>query len=166
MANLVNIIGVVGSLLSLVGVIIAIAQIRKTLRAAQAAEAAARETMFSISRNLLIADVSTCARLLEEVKVLIRVERHEAALIRVTDLRSQLIQLRQLRIQTTEEPKAEFTKMLTQLSIIRDLLEQKMFQAETEINPVAINSQLSKISDQLNRLLGEEKFAVGRQRNA
>jgi hypothetical protein len=161
MSNLViNIISIIGSVLSLIGVIIAIAQIRKTLRAAQSAQAAATQTQFAISRNVLLTDISTCTRSLEELKVLIRGKRHEAALIRATDLSAQLIQLQHIQHSTNDIQNINFREILTQLSILRELLERKVFQQNTEVNPVQVNSQLSQISDQLNRWIGEEKYVV------
>ena len=161
-----EVISIAGSILSLIGVLIALVQIRKTLRAARAAEIAAKETQQAIARNILLADVSTCTRTLEEIKVLVRGERHEAALMRVTDLSTLLIQLQHLNIQPASETKTNFARMITQLTILRELLEQKVYRQDTEINPVQVNTQLSKISDQLSRLLGEEKYAVGRRRDA
>jgi len=104
-------------------------------------------------------------RSLEEIKVLVRVERHEAALMRVTDLSMLLIQLQHLNIQPASDSKTNFARMITQLAILRELLEQKVYKQDAEVNPVQVNTQLSKISDQLSRLLGEEKYAVGRRRD-
>ena len=83
-SEIINIIGVVGSFLSLIGVIIAIWQINKTKRIAQAAKDASDRTQKIISRNLLLSDVSTCTKNLEEIKTYVRIERYEASLIRVT----------------------------------------------------------------------------------
>jgi len=52
--------------------------------------------------------------------------------------------------------------MLSQLSLMRELLEQKVNKQQAEINPAQVNTQLSEISDRLNRLLGEEKYLSGR----
>ncbi|HLL75459.1 MAG TPA: hypothetical protein VK421_09335 [Pyrinomonadaceae bacterium] len=158
--QLINTISIIGSVLSLIGVIIAIAQIRKTLRAAKAAQAAATQTQIAISRNVLLTDISTCARSLEELKVLIRGNRFEAALMRVTDLTSQLVQLQHLQRPISTIQSIDFKEVLTQLSILRELLERKIYQHQTEINPVLMNSQLSQISDELNRWIGEEKYLV------
>lgn len=164
--RIVDIIGIAGSALSLIGVVVALVQIRRTLRAAQAAEAAAREVQQKISRNVLLADVSTCVRSLEEIKVLVRGERHEAALMRVTDLSSLLIQLQQLRVQHAQQRELNFPEMLTQLSILREVLELKIYKQETEVDPVQVNSQLANISDQLSHVLGEEKYLTERNTDA
>lgn len=157
----VDAVSVAGSVLSLLGVGITLWQIRKTLRAAQAAEAAAKETQFAIARSVFLSDVSACVRSLEELKVLVRGERHEAALMRVTDLSTMLIQLQSLRVQQADK-RITFTGMLSQLAVMRESLEQKVNNQEAEIDPTQVNTQLSNVSDQLNRLLGEEKYMIGR----
>jgi len=161
-SSLVDVIGVVGSLLSLLGVIIALVQIRKTLAAARAAAVAAKDTQLAIARSVLLTDVSACVRSVEEVKVLVRVEKHEAALMRVTDLSTMLIQLQSLHAQQAANERVDFTKMLSQLAVMRESLEQRVNNQEAEINPVKVNTQLSNISDQLNRMLGKEKYMIGR----
>src|SRR5690349_18691413 len=137
--QLVNIISIIGSFLTLIGVIIAITQIRKTLSAAKAAQSAANQTQQAISRRVLLTDISTCIRSLEEIKVLIRGNRHEAALIRVTDLNSQLIQIQHIQHELTGQRTINFKELLTQLSILRELLERKIFERATEVNPVQVN---------------------------
>lgn len=90
-SDLVNWISIIGSFLSLLGVIIALWQISKTRRAAEAAEKSSLQTQKVISRNLLLSDVSTCTRNIEEIKQFVRIEKYEASLIRTNDLISQLI---------------------------------------------------------------------------
>lgn len=158
----IDAVSVAGSVLSLLGVGITLWQIRKTLRAAQAAEAAAKETQLAIARSVFLSDVSACVRSVEELKVFVRGEKHEAALMRVTDLSTMLIQLQPLQVQQATTKTTDFTKMLSQLSLMRELFEQKVNKQEAEINPAQVNTQLSDISDRLNRMLGKEKYLSGR----
>ena len=153
-SEIINIIGVVGSFLSLIGVIIAIWQINKTKRIAQAAKDASDRTQKIISRNLLLSDVSTCTKNLEEIKTYVRIERYEASLIRVNDLISALVQIHQRMDNTNQIVPFGFEEMLLQLSVIRDEFEKKVNKSSARINNTQINSRLSLISDDLNKLIG------------
>jgi acetolactate synthase small subunit len=125
-SEIVNLIGVIGSFLSLIGVIIAIWQILKTRRIAQAAKDASERTQKIISRNLLLSDVSTCTKNLEEIKTYVRIERYESSLIRVNDLISALVQIQQRLDAVEQNIPFEFEEMLSQLSIIRENFEKKV----------------------------------------
>jgi hypothetical protein len=152
--ELLNWISVVGSLLSLIGVIVAIWQILLVKRTAQAAKDASDRTQKIISRNLLLSDVSTCTKNLEEIKTYVRIERYESSLIRVNDLVTDLIQIQQRLEGTNQAIPFEFEEMLSQLSIIREEFEKKVNKTSAKINNIHINSQLSLISDDLNKLIG------------
>ena len=153
-SEIVNLIGVIGSFLSLIGVIIAIWQILKTRRIAQAAKDASDRTQKIISRNLLLSDVSTCTKNLEEIKTYVRIERYESSLIRINDLISALVQIQQRLDVIEQKIPFEFEEMLSQLSIIRENFEKKVNRKSAKIDNVQINSQPSLISDDLNKLIG------------
>lgn len=153
-----NIATLVGTFLSLLGVLFAIGQIRRAVTAARAAENAAAGTERAIARNFFLADVSSCANAIEELKVLIRSDRHEAALLRVTDLTSNLIRIQHLPNTPVDTSGIEFRQILTQLVILRDVLEQKLHTTETDVNPVQANAVLSIVSDQLNHWIGGATF--------
>lgn len=153
-------IGIIGSIASLVGLPIAIWQIYKTRRAAESAKMASIQTQKTISRNLILSDVSNCTRNLEEIKQFVRNERYESSLIRTNDLVTQLIQIREILKSSDYVHKVEFKETLSQLSIIRENFEKKLVKSSAKIDGVQINSQLSKISDDLNTLIGETKIAV------
>lgn len=156
--------GLLGSVASLIGLPIAIWQILKTRRAAESAQEASLQTQKAISRNLLLSDVSACTRNAEEIKQFVRNDRYEAALIRTSDLISQLIQIREILESSKQSYQIEFEERLSQLSIIRRDFEKKLAKTSVKINIVQVNSQLSEISDDLNRLIGETKIAVGKDR--
>jgi hypothetical protein len=153
-----NIATLLGTALSLVGLVVAIVQVRKAVTAAQAAETAAAATENAIARNMFLADVSTCVTGIEELKLLIRTARHEAALLRVTDLNANLIQLQHLPKAPADTSSIRLKEILTQLVILRDVLEQKVHASETEISPVQANTVLSNISDQLNHWVASARF--------
>lgn len=155
-----NIVSVAGTILSLVGVIIAIVQIRKTRLAAEAAARSATSTQRAISQNVMLTDVATCTTSLEEVKVLLRSSRFESALLRVTDLHAHLLQLHGVSTVGPTSVSIDFRDALTQLAILRDLLENKLHKRETAINPAQVNNVLSGISDQLNQWLGTAKYSA------
>ena len=161
-SEFVNWISVLGSLASLIGLPIAIWQIRKTRRVAEAAREASNQTQKTISNNLLIADVSTCTRNLEEIKSFVRIERYESALIRTTDLMSYLIQIQQRTRESKQKLPIEFEEMLSQLSIIREEFEKKVIKTSARINKVQINLQLALISDDLNKLIGGTIIVIER----
>ena len=153
-------IGVIGSIASLVGLPVAIWQIYKTRRATEAATKAVLRTQNIISRNLILSDTSTCTRNLEEIKFYVRIERYESALIRISDLISSLIRIQQRSENAENLIFIEFEEMLSQLSIIREDFEKKVVKSSVRINMVQINSELSKISDNLNKLIGSTIIVI------
>jgi len=153
-------LGLLGSIASLVGLPVAIWQISKTRRAAESAKTASIQTQHVISRNLLLSDVSTCTRNIEEIKSFVRNGKYESALIRVTDLISQLIQIREVLENSSQPHQIEFEERLSQLVIIRTDFEKKLAKSSAKINIVQVNSQLAEVSDELNKLIGEAKIAV------
>ncbi len=155
-----NWITVIGTLLSLVGVGIAIWQIQKTRRVAQAAKDASDQTQKIISRNLLIYDVKTCLKNLDEIQSFVRIEKFESARLRTSDLIGYLYQIEQRLEGTNQEVPFEFEEMFSQLSIIREKFEKKVIRTSARINGIQINNQLSKVSDDLNKLIGGTIIAI------
>lgn len=152
--ELANWISVIGSILSLIGVGIAVWQIWKTRRIAEAAKDASEQTQKAISKNFLIYDVKTCLKNLDEIQSFVRIEKFESAQIRTIDLISSLYQIEQ-RIEGTEQKfPFEFEEMFSQLVIIREEFERKVIKNSARIDSVRINTQLSKVSDDLNKLIG------------
>ncbi len=94
-SEIVNWISIIGSILSLLGVGIAIRQISLVKKAAVAAKDAANQTQKTISQNLLLSNVHTCIKNLEEIQSFVRYERYESAQIRTGDLVSYLYQIQQ-----------------------------------------------------------------------
>lgn len=155
--QILNVISVAGSALSLIGVWITLLQIRKTRRAAEAAEKASQRAQQAIARNVLLVDVTGCVSQLDAIKTMIRAKRFDAALLRVCDLSAALSQLRKVG---ASEPTRQlpYKKALTQLGILSDLLEERLQDDQTAVNPVQINSVLSDISSSLNSWIGSAKY--------
>lgn len=152
-------ISVGGSVLSLVGLGIAISQIVKTRKAADAAAAAARETQARIANAVILADLSTSTRSVEEVKEFIRSRKYEPALLRVSDLNHMVIQLQHLASSSTP-PDWTIREMLTNLSVLRDLLEQRLSDDATEVDTAKVNAELSRIGDRLSHWIGGRKLTM------
>jgi hypothetical protein len=153
---ILDILGIAGSLLSLIGVVVAIWQVVKTRNAAEAATKAAREAHLSIRRNLLLSDVTSASVALEGMKALVKAERYEAALVRVTDLMGNLNQLKTLPI--AEAAPLQFSEVLLELHVIRDLLERRTMNADVRVDPIKVFKALSQISDELNTWIGTVKY--------
>ena len=153
-SEIVNWISITGSILSLIGVGIAIWQISLVKKAAVAAKDAADQTQKTISQNLLLSNVYTCIKNLEEIQSFVRNEKYESAQLRTNDLVSFLYQIQQRTKNSQQTIEIEYEEMLSQLSIIREDFERKVYKSSARINNVQINSQLSKISDGLHKFVG------------
>ncbi len=153
-------ISVIGSIASLIGLPVAIWQIYKTRRAAEAATKAVIRTQKAISRNLLLSDISNCTRNTEEIKSFVRSGKYESALIRVNDLISQLSQIQEMSKNSNQPIQIEFRETISQLSIIRKDFEKKLIKSSVKMDVVQINSQLSEITDDLNKVIGETKIVI------
>lgn len=156
--NALQAIGIAGSVLSAVGVYIALRQIRRTREAADAARLAIEATRLEISSNVLLADVTTCTRVVEEIKTLMRSRKYESALLRVTDLNALIIQLQSLSTAIGEKPDQRSREALTSLSVLRDLLEQKLDNDDIAVETAKVNAELSQIADRLGHWIGRKKF--------
>lgn len=159
--TLAETLSLIGSAASVIGVCVAIWQIRRVLRTAQAAELAARMTQRAVQRDVLLADLSSCSRTLDEVRAHVRTERIEAALLRVSDVVSQLAQLRRL-IQRRPENKGILREALTQLQVLRDQLERVLAASgSAKFEPAQANKVLSVVSDDLNSMIGDIRYSSG-----
>lgn len=157
--SLIDYISVIGSYFSIVGVIFTLIQLKRTKEAAIAASNAVESVKSIIGHNVILTDISSGIQLVEEIKVHIRHKRYESGLLRVTDLISKLIQFEAQSVQLNTES-LNSSHMITQLSILRELLEKKLFKSDFEIDNSYMNSVLSKISDELNVKIGTHKYAT------
>lgn len=153
-------IGVIGSIASLVGLPIAIWQIYKTRRAAESAKAASIQTQETISRNLLVFNISTCIKHIEEIKFCLLNEKYELATTRSHDLISQLIQIQEALKTSNQNHQIDFPEVLSELTNIRKNFGKKLIGSSVKINKIRIISQLDIVSDSLNKLIGETKIVI------
>jgi hypothetical protein len=76
-------------------------------------------------------------------------------------LNANLIHIQHLPSVPADTSGIKFTDILTQLSVLREVLEQKVQRGDvSDLNPVQANSVLSKIADQLNHWIGGTKYAA------
>jgi len=141
---LINEITIGGFLLSLLGLAFVILQIRRTRQVAEAARSAALNTRIDLQKNVLLAEISGCIRLIEQVKSYTREGNFEGALLRITDLRTQLCELRNINGQTEASKQIPFKDILTQLFIISDEFENRVQNSEYELVTTKINKILTK----------------------
>jgi|GEM_PF-3319682 len=151
-------IGVISAVLTLVGVIVAIVQMRKARESAEAARIAAEDARSSIALNTIMQDVGTCAGGFEEVQSLIRIESYHSALLRVSDLIARVAQIKGAQSGTGTIRIPGLKNTLTQLEVLRELLEEKVADSSKEVDPLRVNRILSQISAALHEWLGKSKF--------
>jgi hypothetical protein len=147
----------IGTGLSLLGVGIAISQIRRTAKAAEAAELAAREARAAFSSNVLLTDLAGCVRSIEEIKAHLRAARFESALLRLTDTRTLLIQMRSMV--NSAELRGTIQHVITQLAILRDLLEGTQNPMGVNIDRLEAMRSLGRCFRSANRLAGTSEIS-------
>ena len=155
-----DLIAIAGLVFTVAGFLVSIILILKTRKIAKAAWNAAVEAQNKIRRNVLLSDMASCEKTVNEVKTFVRGRKYESGLLRTSDLLSQLIQLRSFIEFSDGTHEEEFQDSISQLAIIRDLFERKMIDTHREIDGDAINTTLSVIADRLNSWIGKSKYTV------
>jgi hypothetical protein len=155
-----QVISLTGSVLSATGVYLAIEQLKKTQKAAEAARDASQAAERGIARNVLIADISVSGKMIDEIKAFLRSCKYELALVRVSDLTAIIIQLQHVGTVDAAKPDHRAREALTSLSVLRDLLEEKLYDECVVIDTAKVNSELARISDRLGHWVGRRKFSV------
>lgn len=158
-----DILTIVGLIISIGGFAFAIWQIIKTKKAAFAAKEASINAREALQTNIMLVDMSLYASMIDEIKSFLRNHRYESALIRVTDLISQLIQIRHMEHFSSKESPASFQEIFTQLSILRENLEQIINDPEFPLDIVSVNKILSGNADLLYDIIGKYKFSKSKE---
>jgi uncharacterized protein with PQ loop repeat len=157
---------ILGTYFSVIGVIIALYQLSKIRKSADAAKLASMEAYATITKNVFMIDFASISRTIEEIKTLIRAEKHESALLRTNDVIIQLQQASSLPLTQENSRALSLSQTISQLSILRELLEKKQ-RDPTPIDVVFVNSVLSKIADKFNKIIGQTKYQIkGEQTDA
>ncbi|MBP7528500.1 MAG: hypothetical protein KA801_11265 [Syntrophorhabdaceae bacterium] len=146
---------IIGLAITILGLLVAIRQIRKTKKSADAAKDAAESMQGEIKKNVALTDISTCTRLIDQIKNFLLDQKFESARLRITDLHTCLVQLRHV-----DKHGPNLKIPLTQLGIIETSLEKHILDADHEVNVLRFNEQLSKIAKELNDWLGTLKYTA------
>jgi hypothetical protein len=154
------ILTILGLVFSVGGFTVTIWQVVKTRRVAAAAKQAAENAQSAIKRNVMLADMSSCSKTLDQIKQYVRDRKTEPALMRVTDLMLQLSQLAQAYETSEGLDVFDFQGVLTHLNILREELERNHARPETPLKPVRINATLTNLSVRIESFIGKEKFAI------
>jgi hypothetical protein len=73
---------------------------------------------------------------------------------------SYLYQIQQRTKGSEQTLEIEYEEMLSQLAIVREEFERKVNKPSARIDNVRINTQLSEISDDLNKLVGDTIITI------
>ena len=155
-----DLLTVLGLLFTVGGFTFSIIQIMKARQMAEDAKKAAIDAQDKIKRNVMLSDISSCEKTISEVKTLIKDKKYESGLLRTNDLIAQLIQIRSFVKGPLGEEEEEFQDSISQLGIIRGLLDGKMIDTGKDLDGKMINETLSKIADRLNGWIGKSKYSI------
>jgi len=143
---------VIGFIVTITGFIVTIWQIYKTRKISNAAYSAIKSTM-------VISDLSTLVKLIQEIKNSIRNKQYDASYLRTNDLIHSLIQTKQLILAIECDSEEILKKMVIQLSILRNQLETAIYKNES-IEGLKINQKLSELEVELSELVTRIKFPL------
>lgn len=87
-------LGGIGILVSLAGFTVAFLQIRKTRKATEAVTEATEKSQAILTKNVMLADLSTCIGIIETAKLFLNSQKFDAALVKLKELQGKVIQLR------------------------------------------------------------------------
>jgi hypothetical protein len=120
---------------------------------------AASEAKSAIKGTIVISDLSTIIKLVQEIKNDIRYEKYDAAYLRTNDLIHSLIQTKQLIIEMEHDEQDSIKKMIIQLSILRNQLDAVLYKKEN-IDVLKTNQKLSEFEIMLSELTTKIKFPL------
>jgi hypothetical protein len=145
-------------LLTMAGIAVALWQVAKARKAAEASRDASTRAERQIGRQVLLADIAISLRTLEETRTFIRMGRFEAGLIRLTDLTGQLTQIEQIELSSPHN--LDLSGVLTQLSILQEVLERNVQDPKVPVDFVHASKTLTKVAARLHRWMGANKYAL------
>jgi hypothetical protein len=154
----VNIITVIGFIITTVCFVITILQLYKTKKLTKAAYTAAVEAKSAMKNVIVISDLSTIIKTIQEIENYIRNRKPDSAYLRVNDLMHALVQIKQLII-TTNNADDEIKKILYQLSVIKRQLETKINDGK-EMDITKVNYTLSEFELILEEITSKIKFPI------
>ena len=152
------IITIVSSLITLIGFIIAIIQIMKTKKISKDAYSAASEANSAIKNTIVIADLGSIIKSIQELQSDLLNEKNDVAYLHTKALIHSLIEIRQLINPSENDKRVIITEIITQLGgILRRQLETSINKKE-KIDIFKINQKLSEFEITLSELFVKIKF--------
>jgi hypothetical protein len=152
-------ITIISSLVTIVGFIITIMQIIKTKNISNAAYTAASEAKAAITNTIIISNLSTRVKSVQEIQNDILHEKNDVALLRTKDLIHALIEIRQLILSKERAENDVITEMVVQLSVLRRQLEAVIYKNE-KFDVLKANQKLSEFEVRLSELSVKVKFPL------
>ncbi|GHV74124.1 hypothetical protein AGMMS49940_14260 [Spirochaetia bacterium] len=120
---------------------------------------AASEAKSAIKNTIVISDLSTIVKMVQEIENDIRNEKYDVSYLRINDLIHSLIQIKQLIISMGYEEHELIKKMIVQLSILRRQLETVMYKND-DLDVLKVNQKLSEFEIELSELAAKIKFPL------
>lgn len=149
-----------GSIASLIGFPVAIWQIVKTRHIAEATKKATLKTQKAISHNLILSDISTSIKNIEQIKSYIRDNKYDLAQFRINDVISQLIQVQEVLKISDISSEINFDNLINILVLLDGEFDKRIRDNSVIIVFSRVNSQLNICFKELNRLLGKAKTFI------
>jgi sorbitol-specific phosphotransferase system component IIC len=158
--NVGFIITILSFLITLIGFFVAIIQIMKTKKISKDAYSAASEAKSAMKKIIVISDLSSIIKSIQEIQNDIISEKTEIAYLHTKTLIHSLIEIRQLINPLENNERVIITEVITQLGgILRRQLESSINRKE-KIDIYKINQKLSEFEITLSELSAKIKFPL------
>lgn len=154
------IITIISSLITIGGFIIMILQIIKTKKISNDAYTAASEAKMIIKSTIVISDLSTIVKSMQEIQNDILNEKNDLAYLHTKDIVHSLIEIRQIINSMDLCENDIISEMIAQLGgILRRQLEVSISKKE-KIDILNVNQKLSEFELSLSELVAKIKFPL------
>ena len=154
------IITIISALITIVGFIIMIIQIIKTQKMSSAAYSAASAAKLEIKRPIVISELSSIIKSIQEIQNNILNEKNDVAYLHNKNVVHSLIEIRQIINSMDITEKDVLSEMIMQLGgIIRRQLEVSISKKE-KIDILKVNQKLSEFELALSELTAKIKFPL------
>ena len=152
-------ITIISSLITVIGFVITIVQIIKTKKISNAAYSAAREAKLAITNTMIISNLSSKVKVIQEIQGDIFNEKYDVAYLHTKELIHELIEIRQLIISKEQNDEGIIKETIVQLGILKRQLESTIYKNE-KIEISKINPKLSEFEIKLSELFAKIKFPI------
>ena len=153
-------ITIFSSIITIIGFIIMLIQIKKTQKISSAALSAASEAKLAIKKPIVISELSSIIKSIQEIQNDILNERNDVAYLHTKNIVHSLIEIRQIINSMKIEESKIISEMITQLGgILRRQLEVSISKKE-KIDILKVNQRLSEYELSLSALTAKIKFPL------